>query len=234
MLRPFARVAVEACLALTCLMALGGCSSESRGMGETLRALNPLASDPTLAPLKPGFRYLRVTVNGEPSIWVLGYVEPDAKGPIEVWYSTRREVLRLQDGRITETAGLPVNWVRTSHQGAPGWHNLAQDERPMQWQRTRDLMPGYRFNIEDSLTLARTAPPATTSLVGVEDSTLRWFEERTAGNDLPPARFALERTTPGPGSIGRPTEGPIYGEQCLADALCLSWQRWPPARAATP
>ncbi len=228
-------------LALGLVAGITGCSSESQSTLQLLQALNPLAADPTLAPLAPKFRYLRVTVNEAPSIWVLGYIEPDERGPIEVWYSTRREVLRLQNARVIGSAGLAVNWVRTTQEDVPTWEALLDEATPRRWHRTRDLMPGYRYAIDDRLVIARSQAPLGTALETLDASTLVWFEERVEGSDLPGARFAFEGASErdaasGPAARARAAApaNPLYGEQCLSVSLCLTWQRWPPTAPAAP
>ena len=115
------------------------------------------------------------------------------------------------------------------------WETLARTTEPLQWTRIRDVMPGYRFGLRDTLSLHVTTAPAKSALLGIAPQNLLWFEERmqpppaatnilsalsTSGDyHLPPARYALALRD-GKGTI-------VYGEQCLSARLCFTWQRWP-------
>ena len=199
------------------------------------------------ATLNPALRYLRVTIDGQVSLFVLGELDADPRFagnpdgtpnvPTEVWYSAEREVLRLRDGRVMGVSGVTPEWRNVELRGAPAWAQLAARNEAVAYSRLRDVMPGYRYGINDALSIRRTQAPARSQLAGIEAHRLAWFEESMAtaplsnassssGGDtaLPPARYALELRA------GQATV--VYGEQCLAKAVCFTWQRWPPdARA---
>jgi hypothetical protein len=185
--------------------------------------------------LNPEFRYLRVTIEGRVAFLALGYVDSHPQGPIEVWYSAFREVLRLQNGRIVGAVGLTTEWRSVLLPELPSWSALARAGEPVRWTRARDVMPGYRFGLKDALTLRVVPVPKTSALQGLDPQSLTWFEERVeaerlarpsalpdslaADLQLPPARYALD--------IREGREIAVYGEQCLAPNLCFTWQRWP-------
>jgi hypothetical protein len=173
------------------------------------------------ARLDPAFRYLRVTVDGRIALLALGYVEREQGGPVEVWYSAHREVLRLQNGRLVGAVGVSTEWRNVALPVLPAWSALARAGQPLHWVRVRDLMPGYRYGVRDALALRAIVPPARSALQGLDPQQLVWFEERlepAEGADaLPPARYAVD--------LAR--ELVVYGEQCLAPDLCFAWQRWP-------
>lgn len=199
------------------------------------------------ATLNPALRYLRVTIDGQVSLFVLGNLDADPRpaanpdgtpnAPTEVWYSAEREVLRLRDGRVMGVSGFTPEWRNVELRGAPAWAQLAGLNDAMVYSRLRDVMPGYRYGIHDPLTLRRTQPPARSQLAGLEANRLAWFEETRSAEPssnapssnaddmaLPPARYAVELRA------GQATV--VYGEQCLARNVCFTWQRWPPdARA---
>jgi len=184
--------------------------------------------------LNPNFRYLRVTVDGRVAYLALGNVVPGPQGPVEVWYSARREVLRFQNGRLVGAVGLLTEWREVAVPELPSWSELAGTATAYQWVRTRDVMPGYRFGVRDSLILQKVAPPQRSALQGLDPNSLAWFEERyqdeslggtfanlvgqTDERMLPPARYAVD--------LRGGKETVVYGEQCLAPELCFSWQRW--------
>ena len=108
----------------------------------------------------------------------------------------------------------------------PSWRELAQSRTPFAWQRIRDVMPGYRYNVTDQLQLQVIAPPASSQLVGIAPQSLTWFEEvrlpaqhaGDADNHLPAARYAVEFTAD--------AERVVYAEQCISRDFCFTWQRW--------
>lgn len=210
-------------LGLACAILLSACSSSLEGIGDAWRFVHSTrASSNALdaTRLDPKFTYLRITVHGRSTVMVLGYTDPDAQGPIEVWYSSASEVLRLQNGRVVGSVGLPMNWSSVHYSAIPAWRDV---KAPVTLQRTRDVMPNYDFGVQDVLTLAPIEPPSNSDLAELPADKLAWFVEtaRTSStrDALPPARYAIEQLN------GQAVA--VYGEQCLAKSFCLSWQRWP-------
>ena len=221
---------------LSLVVALSACSTGSNAILETLPYVYSRNSSVDNARLNPNFRYLRVTIGGRVVLLALGYVDSDPQGPIEVWYSAEREVLRLQNGRLVGAVGLTTEWRGVSLPELPSWSAAARAETAFRWTRTRDVMPGYRFGVSDALSLHVVPEPKRSELKGLDSQRLTWFEERaesvpvaglsaifasdsTADIPLPPARYAVDLQS------GRETV--VYGEQCLAPELCFTWQRWP-------
>ncbi len=221
---------------LSLVAALSGCSASGNAILQTLPyayGRNPAVDK---ARLNPNFHYLRVTVRGHVALLALGNVDSHPRGPVEVWYSAEREVLRLQNGRLVGAVGLTTEWRNVTLPELPSWFAAAHADRAYQWSRTRDVMPGYRFGVKDTLSLRVVDAPQRSALQGLDPQRLTWFEERVAsgpvtgfsgisgsgvGADavLPPARYAVE--------IRGGEETVVYGEQCLAADLCFTWQRWP-------
>lgn len=204
-------------LGLVGALFLCACSTSLQGVGDAYRIVHATGVRDTrdIAALNPAFSWLRFTLHGHSTVFALGYVDPDPKGEIEVWYGAGREVLRLQNGRIVDTAGLPVNWSGVRFSSQPAWQDA---NAPFTFTRTRDVMPGYEFGVVDTLTFAPIKPPSSSGLLGIAPAELRWFEETSRGSQpLPPARYAVA-TRDGKTVV-------VYGEQCLSKAFCLSWQR---------
>lgn len=172
------------------------------------------------APLNPALRYLRVSVQGRSALLVLGFEEPLAAGPIQTWYSSEGEVLRLQNGRIVGTAGMSVDWRQVQHTPFPVWAEIGNTEG-VSFERLRDEMPGYRYGIVESLRIRAIAPPSNAQLVGLPPEALQWYEERVVGHRQATGRYGV-RVQDGLMTV-------VYGEQCLAADFCLAWQTWPPA-----
>ena len=191
-------------------------------------ALSAIARAPSVdnVRLNPNYLYLRVTINGRVALLVLGYLDPSPQGPIEVWYSADREVLRLQNGRLVGAIGVTTEWRNVSLPDLASWSAVAHAKTAVQWVRVRDVMPGYRFSVRDSLRLRVIPPPEKAQLQVVDPKSLTWFEEdiESGSNVLPPAIYGVD--------LQGGKETVVYGEQCLAPELCFAWQRWPADRAA--
>jgi hypothetical protein len=187
------------------------------------------------ARLNPKVRYLRVTISGRVVFLALGFIDSHPQGPIEVWYSADREVVRLQNGRLVGAVGLTTEWRNVVLPELPSWSTMARAQQPVQWVRMRDVMPGYRFGVRDSLVLAIIPTPQKNALQGIEPQSLTWFEERiqpehraeystrffaefSGEKMLPPTRYAV--------ALRDGKETVVYGEQCVAPELCFTWQQW--------
>ena len=221
---------------LSLVAALSACSAGSNAILQTLPyayGRNPGVDN---AKLNPNFRYLRVTIGGRVVLLALGNLDSHAQGPIEVWYSAEREVLRLQHGRLVGAVGLTTEWRDVVLPELPSWSAAARANQATLWTRTRDVMPGYRFGVKDALSLRVVAEPKRSALKGLDPQRLTWFEERfesgpvaglaaifgngsRADIPLPPARYAVD--------LQGGAKTVVYGEQCLAPELCFTWKRWP-------
>jgi len=184
--------------------------AEAFSKGPNLKALT----------LNPKLRYLRVSTQGRTALMVLGYEDPTDSGPIETWYSREGEVLRLQNGRMVGTAGLAVDWQSVKYKDLPAWAEMA-GRAEAEFERQRDEMPGYRFNVADKLVLRPVPPPANAALAGLQAGDLVWYEETVMkpSGPLPSARYGL-RDKDGVRTV-------VFGEQCLSAQFCMSWQTWP-------
>jgi len=149
---------------------------------------------------------------------ILGATEAAPGGPVEVWYASDGELMRLQNGRLLGITGLAPEWRRVALPEMPGWRELAARGDAFRWERVRDVMPGYRYGVNDKLVLAAAAAPRSSNLLGIDPQQLVWFEERNESSTeatLPPARYAIQG------------DRVIYAEQCVARGRCFTWQRWP-------
>lgn len=220
-------------------LALAACASGSGAIWQTLQNVWGGGPDVSQTSLNPNFRYLRLVVDGQIVLLALGYADAHPQGPIEVWYSAEKEVLRLQNGRLVGASGTITEWQAVSLPALPTWSAVAKLSVPIRWTRTRDVMPGYRYGVKDALVTHIIAPPGRSQLLGIDPRSLVWFEEKfesggstgtttqiSTNVSLPPARYAV--------ALGQGTESVVYAEQCLAPDLCFSWQRWPvPASLGT-
>lgn len=225
----------RSCRSVACSLALivglSGCAS---GTSSTVDIFSSVLAEKWGSSQKPGlgvatnpaFRYLLVQVQDRaPAFLVLGYVDGHPQGEIEVWYSSKNEVIKTQNGRIVGTAGLEVDWFGVRYLPTPpNWSESMTEQRV--YQRQRDEMPGYRYAITDKIESAvwRGTLPIVwpESLPRKPAVAYTWFREVTVtSNDqvLPPAWFAW--------GVYRGKASVIYSEQCLSPSFCLKLQRWP-------
>lgn len=247
-IRPFC--SMRNLLAGFALLGLCACTGNQGAIYESLKLslTNPNSIIDTY-PLDPRYTYLRVDLNGNPALLVLGYLDRHAKNLTEVWYSASRETIRIQNGRLLSTHGLEINWVEVKLIEAPPiaaaldpklveesqfaiekkYRNL---KNPLLYTRIRTVMPGYRAQIEEQILmrpLAQAPDEAPKRLrEGPYAQNLRWVEERAQPKarvldnpGLAPltAIYAID--------ISTPEYRPVYGRQCLMPSFCLSWQAWP-------
>jgi hypothetical protein len=182
---------------------------------------------PPSAQLNPSYRYLRVQADEQPpALLVLGYINPHSQGDIEVWYSAKGEVIKLQRGRLVGTAGLKTDWLALRHGMAiPGWENI--DQSGTTYERIRDERPGYKDGIVEKLHISMGGKQqlhlSGHQPEGLQRQQLRWFTEtviKPSANGLPPALFGWGQHR-GVGAI-------VYSRQCLTETFCLTLQAWPP------
>jgi len=202
---------------------LAACTSSGTAIWESIRTGFRSAPPVDQSSLSGDVSYIRLQIDGREVYLALGYVDEHPRGPVEVWYSEGREVLRLQGGRLVGTAGLSTEWRGVVMPELPSWRAMVAGHR---WTRQRDVMPGYRMGVTDTLEVRGISAPKGVKLVGFEGVELAWFQEtaRTVPDEpalrLPPVRYAVHVGEDG-------TETVVFAEQCVAADLCFSWQLWP-------
>lgn len=157
---------------------------------------------------------------------VLGYISPHRHGDIEVWYSARGEVIKVQNGRIVGTGGLETDWITVqASPSMPDWASVKPNG--VNYERLRDVKPGYKDGILEKLHISlidRQAFPQISHVPeGLRANPWQWFLETVTSpsvNRLPPAIFAW-------GNRGG-ANAIVYSRQCLSDSYCLTLQAWPP------
>jgi hypothetical protein len=215
------------------LLTLSACQSSHVALVHTVKAsANPQSTQPFN--MVPGLRYLKVETPGALTYMVLGDIEPGDPYDVEVWYGASRQVLKLRNGRVVKTAGLPVNWTSSALEGEPSW--IQASGQPAQFVRVRDVMPGYRYSVQETVVLRRTEPPKgeATRAVAPESERMRWvwFSEETIQTTplaAPVYRTALPRSVFAV-DLQSPKQPLRWSEQCLSPTFCL---RMEPLEAAS-
>ncbi len=228
MLTPGMRATAIVLLILTAL--LGCASAPDPFVASTSLLLNRVVGgkldDSHNADLNPDFDYLRVQAAGQaPALLVLAYIDPRESGPVDVWVSGSQEVLKLQNGRIVGSSGLACDWVALRYPTAPPTWNDFVDAKATGYQRERDEMPGYRFNLREDVWVTPAQVPPVSKLPdflpGEVAAQYRWFTESVGqgGDALPTAVFAV--------ALRDGVWQVAYSEQCLSSNVCLQLHVWP-------
>jgi hypothetical protein len=208
------------------LATLTGCAGPGAvAVDSLIQAIKSPAAVAT-APPNPQFQYLRITSNGKPALMVKGTASPASltQGST-TWYSADKEVLELNQGRISLALGTPVEW-RSVQANWPAW---PQGSEPVFYQRQRDVSSPVRYGLNERMRLQKTSkaqprywlqPSGQAAL----PNDLTWYTESMeaqpdAATGLPVALFGVQ----GSGEQARV----VYSEQCLAANVCLSLQAWP-------
>ena len=199
---------------------LAGCSSSPalKAVQDVAQLVAPFGSKASAGALRlnPNFQYLRVQIDDREAYFALGYQDREPAGTVEVWYSGAGEVLRLRNGRVVGATGMNTEWLSVSFEGLPAWDDLKGVTR---FVRHRDVSPGYRYGLQESMSIYPIQPPRQSQLKNLDPFALRWFEEvGPAASGLPTARYAV--------LIGPGGAQVVYSELCLDSVLCFSWQRW--------
>jgi len=228
-------------LILSLLLCIGGCIGEKQTViWDTFKSgilgNNGLIEE---AVLNPNYRYLRVEMNGQPALLVLGYENLKGTSLTQTWYSSAKEVLQFENGRLLGTAGLDVNWEDLSLVDAPDI--TAPELFPIQadnsskikrnpklfFFRTRSVMPQFLANIHEAVSIQglNEVPDEAPKKLRDPDiaSNLKWVQETVVLQPNNPSVQALNAIY----AYDKNTRAIVFGRQCLTQTSCLSWLSWP-------
>lgn len=212
------------CLVASAFALLAGCANTMHtSLGTLMHAWGGGAqSPPDPAALDRRYRYLRARVDHRVAFMVWADDEHGPQGSTSVWYSADGVVLRLVDGRLAGITDGPRSWRWVSAVSPPDWRAVAAGGSAP-FEQVIDRQPGWRFG-ERRVRVVRAiaGAPASHQAVGLPPG-VQWFEERNTTGSAQPAWYAVE---PGAARV-------LYGQACVEDDWCLSWQPWPvPAGSA--
>jgi hypothetical protein len=148
-------------------------------------------------------------------------VEAYRSGRESVWVSSDLAILKTRDGYLTDLEGFRVNW-----QDVRGLNlvTAAQLAKPTAYTRIRNEMPGYRYQIRESVLVSPLErAPVDLHFIPPRGGNLRWFSEEVRfqnGEQVPSYRY------PGIFAIDASQDSlqVIFGQQCLARDYCIRWQ----------
>ncbi len=228
-------------LSIIFTLSLSGCAGEKQTLIWDTFKLGVQGNDGLIdkAELNPNFRYMRVEVNGRPALMVLGYENTLVGNQHQTWYSSAKEMLQLENGRLVGTGGLDVNWTDVFLMDAPainspalfpndGKENVKIGRNPkVFFFRTRSLMPQYVVNIREAVVMQglNSAPDDVPKLLRdpAIDDNLKWVQETIVLQPNNPSVPTLRAIY----AYEKDTRNIIYGQQCLSEKECLSWLAWP-------
>lgn len=178
---------------------------------DTARAVFVASDAPVL--YQSGFEYLQVQVDGRQAAMALGQRRNDGRHTHEYWYSSQREMLYLQNGRIHQVMGM-THEVREQRQQAPDWAQLAQSRMPFVWQRTLDVQPGYRYGVQEDVVTQRLAADQVNQALVAQPAD--WFEDIVTSKSADGRPWHYRQV------FAVVNHQVVYSEQCVAPRLCLT------------
>lgn len=172
-----------------------------------------LSGKPVVGKANPNYRYIEIKFRGQ-----VGFMASSNRysDPEQAWLSSVGEVFVMRHGRIKGATGMAVEWRHVVLPKLPSWSALAKSGKPFEWTRIRDVMPGYKYGVIDRLVLQRIPAPDKSEYDGAPENLIWFGETDRSKNPLPPAKYAYD---PMKNRI-------VYGEVCLSNDICFSWQEW--------
>lgn len=164
----------------------------------------------------PAYDYLLLEFNGRQAQMALGYRAKKNGLLVEHWYAGG-EMLEMRDGRIHKVFGM-THEIRRNTGNPPSWEALALSTQAISWSRQLDLMPGYRFDVQETVSSRKLSPLEALHLPDGLNDKLVWVRDDVQSQDAQGQPwnyvqlFALLN--------GRV----VYSEQCINEKLCMHFR----------
>jgi len=168
-------------------------------------------------PLDPNLRYLKLSINQNEVLMVEAY----RAGTESVWISEDLAIFKTRNGYLADLEGFRINWQAVR---GPDLNIVTQLTNPTAYTRIRNEMPGYRYQLRESVRVTPLpSAPHDFPLSSRASAQWRWYSEEVIsqmGGQLPNYRY------PGLFAIDASQNPPqvVVGRQCLAIDYCLTWQ----------
>lgn len=214
-LRLIGLVMVASLLGLTACQSTTGCTAENtKCFSDTKKVFKSKHKTPEL---NPQFNYIRLIINGH-AVWLAqGPTEPWPAANTKVFYSADRSVFKWSNGRLTSMTTPLLDWREYLPQ-AINWSIT----KPFKFVRNVDNSNGIAA-ITEQREIHPLSTPEHHSYVG-DNTTLVWVHEYTVSqsqvSQFYPSYdnwYAFESDN---------MNEPVYGQQCISEQYCLSWQVW--------
>jgi hypothetical protein len=125
-------------------------------------------------------------------------------------------MLLLIDGRINKALGF-THEIRNQEHISPSWDEVVDSKNKISWFRKLDLMPGFRYNVQNNVTTYKIAfPKNSPEFVPLN---AEWITDLVESKSFDGhAWWYLQRFAIVDGIV-------IYSEQCIDKGLCLTLRR---------
>lgn len=160
----------------------------------------------------PGFEYLEVEWLGRKSVMALGYRSVSGTHTDEHWYTNQGEMLKLQNGRIAQVLGMTRELRRLSN-NSPSWTDLTSRKLPVGWSQTKDVMPGYRFGLQEFVITQQVDPTSTEQ--SLSKVATHWIAEEIKSKDASGKTWIYKQ------KFALANNQVVYSEQCVAQDMCF-------------
>ncbi len=160
----------------------------------------------------PGFEYLEVEWQGRKSAMALGYRSISGTQTDEHWYTSQGEMLKLQNGRIVQVLGM-TREVRRISTNMPLWTDLTSRKLPAAWSQTKDVMPGYRFGLQEFVISQQIEPTSTEHSLSQVATHL--IAEQIKSKDASGKTWIYKQ------KFVLANNAVVYSEQCVAHDMCF-------------
>jgi hypothetical protein len=195
------------------------CSCQSNPTYDTFTTLLPWTKQ--YSQVKPGYEYILVSANGRQAVMALGNrvsnQQLGSKSSVhEYWYTGAGEMLVLLDGRISKALGF-THEIRSQTYVAPSWVEVVESKNELSWLKKIDLMPGFRYNLQNNVTTYKIAfPKDAPKFVPLN---AEWITDLVESKALDGRAWSyLQRFAILDGIV-------FYSEQCIDKDLCLTIRR---------
>jgi hypothetical protein len=198
-------------------LALSACTNLWQAGWQTAQQALPQKITAQSITLDPQLRYLKVAINEHEVLMVEAY-RSDSDS---VWVSSDLAILKTRNGYLTDLEGFRINWQEVRGLNLV---TAAQLAKPTAYTRVRNEMPGYRYQIRESVLVSPLErAPEEIQLIPPRNANLRWFSEEVrtqmgerAPNYRYPGFFAID--------ISQHPYQVVFGQQCLGRGYCIRWQ----------
>ncbi|WP_138515876.1 YjbF family lipoprotein [Limnobacter alexandrii] len=207
---------------LVASLGLSACASNFKAAYDMIQAVgSPSPYRFEQFEMNPNLQYLEAHTVGAQAMMVLGYVAtPKQQPPVQTWYDSQRELLRLQNGFLVSVTGVnnaisttEYTWAAPNQQAVqlPTSKTYSQPDQQI-FNKTVALrfqaVPESSVNTGNSVLRKRLLEAAQQGR-----QPLVWFQEVPLPNsEIPYSLHAFASN----GS-------PVYGSQCLTPSVCVEW-----------
>ncbi len=205
-------------LFLLITLLLFGCANFDNAAIDTFKDAFHLNHKELTPNFNPKFNYL--AVHASSGLIFMVTTPPSHVTDLVTWYSAQRDSLTLNQGRLANIYGTLTEWREVNLKEAPNWQRLLSSEQPITWHRVRNQLPGYLFNVHETLNIFKTIPPSVIKLNYHQANTLTWFQENNLTHpELGPSFYAL--------SQHKHQYQVVFSQFCLAPNDCLTLEQVP-------